>query len=268
MLTSVQRALQPGADGDSPLHLLITLALALTAIGAYYIYVRVIERRPVTELSRSGAARELGLGVLLGAGLFTLTSAILSLLGVYQVVGVGAWVGVLTVLVTSVGAGVTEEILFRGIFFRIVEEGLGSWIALLLSALFFGLTHLGNPNASLLSAIAIALEAGILLAAVYMLTRRLWLAIGLHIAWNFTQGGIFGVAISGFASDGLLQGRLTGPVLLSGGSFGAEASVVAIIVCLTAGLLLLMRARQKGRVVEPFWKRRHREASQPSTPGL
>lgn len=265
LLGAILRALPASAAFGSPGHLLTSLVLAATALGAYYAYVRLIERRPVTELSRPGAFRELGSGVLLGAGLFTLTITVLAVLGVYRVTGTGTWVGVLTVLVMSINAGVVEEILFRGIFFRIVEEGLGSWLALLLSALFFGLTHLGNPNATLLGAVAIALEAGILLAAVYLLTRRLWLAIGLHIAWNFTQGGIFGTAISGFALEGLLRGELRGPALLSGGAFGAEVSVVAVVACLTAGALLLVRARQKGRIVDPFWQRRHREAA-PSEP--
>lgn len=257
---TVLRAVSASTAFSSPGQLLVALVLAATALGAYYAYVRLIERRPVTELSRAGALRELGAGVLLGAGLFTLTVAALALLGVYRVTGLGTWLGVLTVLIVSINAGVVEEILFRGIFFRIIEEGLGSWLALLLSALFFGLAHLGNPNATLLGAVAIALEAGILLGAVYMLTRRLWLAIGLHIAWNFTQGGVFGVAVSGFALEGLLRGELRGPVLLSGGAFGAEVSVVAVVVCLTAGVLIVLRAKQKGRIVKPFWQRRDREA--------
>lgn len=261
VLGAVQEALSANTDRASPLQFLFALVLAATALGAYYTYVRLVERRPVTELSRPGAVRETASGVLLGVGLLTLTVAVLALLGVYRVTGLGTWVGVLTVLVKSIDAGIVEEILFRGIFFRIVEEGLGSWIALSLSALFFGFAHLGNPDANLLSASAIALEAGILLAAVYMLTRRLWLAIGLHIAWNFTQGGIFGIAISGFASDGLLRGEMRGPELLSGGTFGAEASVVAMVICLTAGVLLVLRARQKGRIVEPFWRRGRSETS-------
>ena len=268
VLGVMQRALAANAERASPLQLLFALLLAATALGAYYAYVRLIERRPVVELSRPGAVRELGLGVLLGAGLLTSTVAVLALLGVYRTTGVGTGAGVLTVLVTSINAGVVEEILFRGVFYRIVEEGLGSWLALLLSALFFGAIHLGNPNATPVGALAIALEAGVLLAAVYMLTRRLWFAIGLHVAWNFTQGGIFGSPVSGFAFDGLLQGELTGPALLSGGAFGVEASVVAMLVCLTVGSFLILRARRKGRVVEPFWRRGRRETLSTEPTGL
>ena len=151
--------------------------------------------------------------------------------------------------------GVLEETLVRGIVFRILEKSLGSWLALGISAALFGLLHLLNPGATLLNAAAIAIEAGVLLAAAYMLTRRLWLCIGTHIAWNFTQGGIFSVAVSGGASKGLLQSRMIGPDWLTGGTFGAEASVVALGVCLAAGIALAVLAAKKGHIVPAFWSR-------------
>ena len=77
-----------------------------------------------------------------------------------------------------------------------------------------------NPNATLFSSFAIAMEAGVLLGAAYVLTRRLWLAVGIHFAWNFTQGGIFGGRVSGITMDGLLESQLSGPTLFSGGSSG------------------------------------------------
>ena len=138
----------------------------------------------------------------------------------------------------------------RGVVFRILEQWLGSWIALAISAALFGLLHLLNPGVTLLNAGAVMLEAGIMLAAAYMLTRRLWLCIGIHFAWNFTQGGIFSAAVSGGTTSGLLQAKLIGPTWLSGGAFGAEASVVAVVVCLAAGLLLLRAARRNGQVIQ------------------
>ena len=132
---------------------------------------------------------------------------------------------------------------------------MGSWLALIVSAALFGLIHLLNPNATAVAAIAIALEAGVLLAAAYMFTRRLWLAIGMHFAWNFTQGGIFGVDVSGHEAKGLFQARLVGPELLSGGKFGAETSILAVTVCLGAGIVLIVMAVRKGNVVRPFWVR-------------
>jgi hypothetical protein len=88
-----------------------------------------------------------------------------------------------------------------------------------------------------------------------MLTRRLWLCIGTHIAWNFTQGGIFSVTVSGGEIKGLLSSRMVGPDWLTGGTFGAEASVVALGLCLAAGIVLLVLAINKGNVVPPGWTR-------------
>jgi uncharacterized protein len=222
---------------------------------AYAAFVNVVERRRPTELALGGAAAELAAGVLLGAVLFTVTIGLIWLLGFYHVNGTNPWTVLLPSLALSLMSGVTEELLFRGIVFRIMEEGLGSALALALSALFFGLLHLANPNASLVAALAIAIEAGLLLGAAYMLTRRLWLAIGVHFAWNFVQGGVFGVAVSGNETQGLLQSTLSGPALLSGGAFGAEASVFAVLACLGATAYLLWRVRQRGGWVAPFWAR-------------
>ena len=104
-----------------------------------------------------------------------------------------------------------------------------------------------------MNAAAISIEAGVLLAAAFMLTRRLWLCIGAHIAWNFTQGGVFSVAVSGGQSKGFFQSRMVGPEWLTGGAFGAEASVVALGICVAAGVILLFLAIKTGKVVPPFW---------------
>ncbi len=237
--------------------LLITLiALASAALGLllYAGFIRLVEGRAVSELSLKGAPAELGRGVLLGAGLFTATIGVLALLGFYRVDGINGWEELLPGFVVAVISGVFEELLFRGILFRIVEESLGTWLALLISALLFGLVHLANPNATLWAGFAIAIEAGVMLAAAYVLTRRLWLAIGIHFAWNFTQGAIFNVAVSGNQTGGLLRSSLGGPEMLSGGSFGAEASPIALAICLAAGLFLLLKAREHWQA--PFWRRR------------
>src|SRR5436189_3717292 len=182
--------------------------------------------------------RELGAGILFGAVLFTIVIAVLWLTGSYHITGTNALIEILPILGLSMVSGLFEEILFRGILFRIVEESLGSWLALIISGMLFGALHIINPGATLSSALAVALEAGLLLAAAYMLTRRLWFAVGIHFAWNFTQGGIFGVHVSGNDFTGLFSSTMTGPEWLTGGTFGAEASVVAVVVCL-AGFVLV-----------------------------
>jgi len=232
------------------------LVACLLGWAAYRLYVRAIERRSAIEFGAQGAARELGSGLALGAALFSVVIGVLGALGVYTATG---WRGpqvLVAPLAISVGAAVIEELLFRGAIFRIIEATLGTWIALAISALLFGAAHLGNENASWLAAAAIALEAGVMLGAAYVLTRRLWLPIGIHAAWNFTQGGIFSVAVSGGKTIGLLEATLAGPPWLTGGAFGAEASVVALVLCTALGVWLLVLAARRGNFIAPFWRRR------------
>ena len=227
------------------------------ALLGYWLLVHFVGGRPVIELGGRGAAlREFLVGLAIGALLMSAVIAVLALLGSYHVVDVGWSTGILAGLGAGVLAGFTEEILFRGILLRLIEGWVGTWWALAITSFLFGISHLGNAHATVFGAVAIALEAGILLGACYLLTRRLWLAIGVHAAWNFVQGGIFGSDISGIGSGrGLIEARFTGPDLLTGGVMGIEASVVAIIVCTAAGLAMLLAVRRRGLVVPPCWRR-------------
>jgi len=222
---------------------------------AYWAYVRVVERRPLDELSRDGALRELGIGVLLGAGLFTAVVAAIAVLGGYHVGGLNPPIAMLQIFTASVLAGSVEEIVARGVIFRIIEDGLGTWAALVISAVVFGVLHHANPNATWISSASIAITAGLLLGAAYVLTRRLWLVMGLHFAWNFTQGGIFGVAVSGHDAGGLLQSSLSGSEWISGGAFGPEASIFAVLFCVPVAAIVLVRGHREGRFLPPMWKR-------------
>ena len=235
------------------------LLLAAVVLGAYFSYVRIIEKRGVAELSGPRMPRELGAGVLLGALLFSVTVGVLAALGVYQVTGSNGAAAMLVTVPAFILSAVLEEVVMRGVVFRLLEQSLGSWIALAISAAIFGLLHLLNPGATLLNAGAVMLEAGVLLAAAYMVTRRLWLCIGIHFAWNFTEGGIFSAAVSGGHAQGLLQSKLTGADWLSGGAFGAEGSLVAVVICAAAGILLVARAVKKGNIVQPFWSQASRD---------
>ena len=241
-----------GRPADAVLGALVACLLGWLA---YRVYVKLIERRRGVEFGAQGAVRELGSGLVIGAALLSATVGVLAALGLYTVQGWRDPAVLIPVLAMSVGAAVIEELLFRGVIFRIIEASLGTWIALVISAALFGLVHLGNPNASWLAAAAISLEAGVMLAAAFVLTRRLWLPIGIHAAWNFTQGGIFSVAVSGSQTDGLLVATLSGPSWLSGGEFGGEASVVAMLLWTALGAWLLALAARRGRFVAPFWRR-------------
>ena len=249
----------------SPVGVAIYLTtMALPALLAYLFLVRVVERRPVGELSVRRLPRGLLLGILGGLALFSAVVGTLWLLGSYHVTGTNPdahWL--LALLSVGLGAGIGEEIITRGVLFRIVEEGLGTWWALAISALFFGLAHGHNPGATVWSSAAIAIEAGLLFALLYHLTRSLWPCIGLHAAWNFAQGTIYGIPVSGTHADGWLVSTRSGPDWLSGGAFGAEASVVALVLCTCVSAVLLAIALRRGSVVPPAWRRR---AAVPDTP--
>jgi membrane protease YdiL (CAAX protease family) len=228
----------------------------LPAIVSYTVLVKAIERRAMREFSLRDLPT-LGLvGLVLGTVLFSLVVLVLWLAGSYHVTGTNPDVDWLpTVLIVGVGAGVSEEIMMRGVLFRIAEEGLGTWCALAISALVFGAAHIFNPGATLWSSLAIAIEAGVLLALLYHVTRSLWPCIGLHAAWNIMQGTVFGIPVSGTQAHGWLISNRTGPDWLSGGIFGAEASVVALIACSACSVLLLIVALRRRTIVPPAWRR-------------
>jgi membrane protease YdiL (CAAX protease family) len=244
-----------------PIGVLLNVGLLL---AAYKIAIRHLGEHPRDDLPGRGALRKLGLGLLGGALLFCIVTAAAAAAGVYWITGccnIGQLVRDL--FETAILAGFAEELLFRGILFRWIEEFAGSWIALLVTSALFGLVHIENPNATWFSSFAIAVEAGLLLGGAYMLTRSLWAPIGLHAAWNFTQGYIFDIPVSGVPENGLVQAKLTGPALLSGGQFGLEASVLGLVVATTAGVWLVILAARHGEVLQPWWVRRRQTRAEP-----
>jgi membrane protease YdiL (CAAX protease family) len=241
---------------NTPLQSLIALGCVALAILIYKQFQRLLERREDAEFALAGAGKELGLGLAIGFLLFSTMVGIVALLGGFGIDGVRGLGRFWSVLSLAIASGLFEEVMFRGIAFRQIEAMAGSWVALALTSAFFGAAHLANPDATLFAAFAISVEAGILLGAAYMLTRRLWLATGIHAAWNFTQGWIFSAPVSGGkAPDGLLLTHRSGPDWLTGGGFGLEASVIAMLVATGAGLVMLVLAIRQGRVIAPRWKR-------------
>ncbi len=198
LLMGVSNGFWNGQFADRP-PLAVAVAAAMSALGlaVYWAFVRYVEQRPVTELAPQKLVRDVGLGLVLGAGLYTICVVILMAAGIYRIEGINPVSVVLPSVAMAISSSVFEELLHRGTIFRNLEELLGSWIALIVSALFFGARHLGNPDSTVLAALAITVEAGILLTAAYMLTRRLWISIGFHAAWNFVQSGVFSGTVSG-----------------------------------------------------------------------
>lgn len=237
--------------GDNPwLALVVGLATAVLAVLVYVWVVRRTERRDVVEVSREGAVSGLGWGTLLGIALFALVIVNLAVLGSYTVHGLGTVTGAVGLVGFMAAVAVGEELMYRGVLFRIIEGWTGTWVALTATSLLFGLAHLVNPNATLWGALVIAIEAGGLLTAAYVATRKLWVPIGLHLGWNVAGSAIFSTEVSGNNTpQGLLDASTSGPMLITGGEFGPEGSVYSIVFCAVAAAVFIRMAYRRGHMV-------------------
>lgn len=233
-----------------------SVIMSAVVFFAYLAGTRWIEGHHPPEFVGKRGVTEFAGGLGLGIAMFSSVMGLLWIVGDYYPTGHGSASGLATGALTALMVGIGEETLVRGFVFRIVEIAGGTWIGVAVSSALFGVGHAGNPGATVISSIAIALEAGVLLAAAYVVTGRLWLPIGLHAAWNFTEGSLFGMSVSGYNTEpGLLAGTLKGSVILTGGAFGPEASIFAVAVCLAVAVLLLWRTVQLHRVKAPMWGR-------------
>ena len=238
------------------------LVSILLVLLAYKFVISRIGAHPHDDYKDPIRLRHLSVGLAAGLIVFSLAVGLAALIGVYRITGTGDFSDFFPALVGSaIFAAISEELVFRGILFRWIEEFGGSWWALILTSAFFGASHLYNPNASMIAAVGIAFEAGVMLGAAYMLTRSLWMPMGIHAAWNFAQGEIYDIPVSGSKVHGILIARLSGNPLLTGNGFGLEASLIAITVASLFGFWLLLLAIRQGELVQPMWSRRRRYSS-------
>jgi len=236
--------------------LLGSILMIIGATIGIFAYTNIVEGRPALELSPKHAITEIILGLLLGVLIFSTVVLTMYLVGILKFEGINTASNLTNFLPELLIAGFIEEYIFRGIIFKLSEELLGTWVAIVIQAALFGLIHGSNPNATLFSTFAISIEAGILLVAIYMLTRRLWMAIGLHFAWNWIQGPFFGIPVSGLDINGFFETSVSGPEILTGGAFGAEASIIAVIICTLIGCFVLYKAaKMNNNIVKPLWVR-------------
>ena len=225
-----------------PLWLLALLCVGSSALGLllYAGWWKWTENRKAADLPKRRVAGDTSLGFGVGILYFVLVTGCIALFGAYKLDGIGHdWSALARALCMFLVVAVGEEVLFRGIVFRMIDERWGTAVALIVSALVFGFVHLTNDNATVWSSVAIAVEAGLLLAAAYKWSGTLWLPIGIHWSWNFFQGPVFGFAVSGNETQSLLKAVIDGPAWLTGGPFGAEASVPAFVIGLATAILFL-----------------------------
>ena len=220
-------------------------------IITYRIYFRWVEKRIITELSGRNVAGKLVWGIGIGVAVQSLTILVIYLFGNYQVNAVNPISYLIIPFAVSFTVAVLEEVLIRGIIFRISEEWAGSYVALFFSTVIFGGLHLLTPHASFIAATCIGIEGGLMMGAAYIYSKSLWLPIAIHFSWNFMQSGIFGAVTSGNdKTPSLFTTKITGPHFITGGGFGPEVSVQAFIFCLLVSSGMMYLNVKKGKLIK------------------
>ncbi|GIP22266.1 CPBP family intramembrane glutamic endopeptidase [Paenibacillus sp. J22TS3] len=249
LVDTLFRQLTERVEGTA-VSLVFTLVMGSLAILVYKLTLTSLARRSTPEISRQHAGKHAVLGVLTGTLFITGSAVIIMALGGYSF----QWAGsadtssvLISSIETSLGAAIVEELIFRGLMFQAIAQLGGRALALGVTSLFFGAAHLGNPGATLWSAFAIALEAGVLLGAAFLWRRSLWFTIGLHFAWNAIEG-LLGLPVSGHSAAGLFTVKVNGAALLTGGDFGLEGSIVPVIASLLISIPMLIGAARNRRV--------------------
>lgn len=178
-------------------------------------------------------------GSLIGSLMVTSVTLILALIGCYMPLAINYNSNLLNAIPALIIAAMFEEILFRGYVLQTIERASSTKTAVIISSLLFGAAHLPNFHGGeplltqIASCTALGLDAGLLFCAAYLLTRRLWMAAGIHAFWNIFEGPVFGTLVSGHdMGNPLILSSLGGPALLTGGSFGPEASIIEVTICL------------------------------------
>jgi len=211
---------------------------AVAAVAVYWVVMRRVAGRSTPEIARQGAGREALYGGAVGLGFVLVSALLITVFGGYSFswAGNGFFSVVWSAAMVQAGAAVTEELMFRGLALQALEQRWGSRAAIVITGLFFGVAHLGAPGAGVWSALAIALEAGVMLGVAFLWRRSIWFVAGLHFAWN-TAEQLLGIPVSGHTPQGLFTVDTHGSALLSGGTFGLEASIVPVLI----GALLTVR---------------------------
>ncbi|MCL3819431.1 CPBP family intramembrane glutamic endopeptidase [Aeromicrobium wangtongii] len=238
------------AAGEPWLQLAVGVVSAAVAVFAYRWVVRRTEPGAPEDLAGPGAVSALFRGTFVAVLTFAAVIGAIAAFGGYEIVGTGSVTGAAALVGIMATAAAVEELMFRGFLFRWIEKGTGTWIAFTFSALLFGLIHLTNPNATLWGAVSVAIGGGGMLTAAYLASRNLWLPIGLHFGWNVAGSALFSTEVSGNdTAQGLFDTVMDGPVLLTGGSFGPEASLFTLLFTGIVTVTLLVVARRRGNIL-------------------
>lgn len=233
------------------LSLLITLFSFVFISLLVFFRVKVIEKRSLSSIgfNKNNWLKKYSLGFLIGLAMMSIIVLILLPFGYItieknpiQPVGVSAIASVLVILFGWIIQGATEEIVTRGWLLNILSTKYNIGVGLLISSTLFGLMHLTNPNVNYIAVINIIL-VGLFYGLYVIKTNDLWAVCGMHSAWNFAQGNLFGFEVSGLdvSVGSLIDLNLVGSDFVTGGIFGPEAGITATFILLASiGILLFI----------------------------
>ena len=231
--------------------LLVAVAEAFIATTAYIFLFRAYDKRRIHELSAATFSNSAVIGFLIGVLSQSLLILIIYLAGTFLVVNVNPVSVLISPFAFALTAGFVAEIIMIGIVFRLLEQQIGTVVALLIFIILFAILHINAKGATVISVGATAMQAGLMLPAAYVLSRNLWLPVFLHLGWDFTEPGIFGgINPSSSLTQGLLTSKISGNSLLTGGETGPQDSLSSLLLCLILGLVFLLLAKRKNNFVK------------------
>ena len=236
-------------NNQNLLSLLITLFSFAFISLLIFFRVKVIEKRSLSSIgfNKNNWLKKYSLGFLIGLVMMSIIVLILLSFGYItveknpiQLVGISAISSILVILFGWIIQGATEEIVTRGWLLNVLSTKYNIGVGLLISSTLFGLMHLTNPNVNYIAVINIIL-VGLFYGLYVIKTNDLWAVCGMHSAWNFAQGNIFGFEVSGLdiSVGTLIDLNLVENDFITGGVFGPEASIVATFVLLLSIIILL-----------------------------
>lgn len=227
----------PARTGHFIEDMVFRVGLLAAALGAGWLCVHFLEGLPWRSLGltfHSGWLRDLIFGFVIGFATLVVAVGIASR-GLKFSLGATGWSAIIRSMIGSLVllfvAALAEEAMFRGYGLQTLTRAKLAWLGVLLTSVPFGMVHLSNPNVVRGITFANTALAGIWLAAAYLRTRSLWLALGVHWSWNFALGWFFGLPVSGIrlVSNPLLDAQDSGPKWLTGGSYGIEGGVACTL---------------------------------------
>ena len=232
-------------------------ANTLSVVAAYIFMLRIVDKRKAVQLPfvLDGIIPETAIGFVIGSTIISLVIGCAAILGCYRIVGPNNYSDLVVPLIFLYFASASEEIICRGYVFQRLERSWGTAIAIVIASIVFGFSHMIGTSQiplteRLLACACLVIESGLLYNAAYLYRRRLWLPIGIHWAWNYLQGPIYGMPVSGLVYwIPMIKAKATGAAMITGGSWGPEAGLPSFVIRTFIGVFFIIVAYRQGMFI-------------------